>query len=39
MSGRVGKDFAAAFLRARFLVPLAAAILGLALLLWLIRGR
>jgi hypothetical protein len=38
MSGRVGKDLAAAFLRARFLVPLIGVILVLALIIWLARG-
>jgi hypothetical protein len=38
MSGRIGKDLAAAFFRAQFLVPVIGVILVLALIIWLVRG-
>ncbi len=39
MSGRVRKDFAASFLTGRFLVPSGIAILLIAIVVWLLRGR
>jgi hypothetical protein len=39
MSGRVRKDLGAAFLRGRFVIPTVVGIIGLALVVWLIRGR
>lgn len=39
VSGRLRNDFGASFLTGRFLVPTAIAILLVALVVWLVRGR